>query len=147
MCSVAELIALQQYRTLELISRQVASSREAELLQARLIHDIVAIVKRNEAIHLQHLDTLRGRHSQIDQVTDTIDPAADQALFIEFNRRPFTIPAPQEFEACPDFYDTVRPLRRRLGLKLTKFAGRNICSRRIKGILTEQAYKSAGEVG
>ncbi|EJD45686.1 Cdc15 domain-containing protein, partial [Auricularia subglabra TFB-10046 SS5] len=77
-------------------------------LEDVLINQLAAIVDRAESIHLTHLDALRGRHASVQETLKTVDTAADQALFVEFNRRPFQTPPPWEFEACPDFYDTVR---------------------------------------
>ncbi|KZV84524.1 hypothetical protein EXIGLDRAFT_287839 [Exidia glandulosa HHB12029] len=77
-----------------------------QLLQGRLINQLVTVIDRSEGIHLHHLEALRGRHTQVQEALKTVDTAADQALFIEFNRRPFAIPAPLQFEPCPDFYDT-----------------------------------------
>jgi hypothetical protein len=36
-----------------------------------------------------------------------VDHEKDHELFIEMNRRPFSIPVDWAFEPCPAFYDTV----------------------------------------
>ncbi|KAH7106916.1 hypothetical protein BKA62DRAFT_611651, partial [Auriculariales sp. MPI-PUGE-AT-0066] len=110
-------VEMLNYKNLYVVntaSRNIVSQRFYEsdiprledMLQARLITDLVSLVKRGIAIHTHHLDCLRSRHLTVEEVADNVDPAADQALFIEFNRRPFSIPGPLQFEACPDFYDT-----------------------------------------
>lgn len=81
------------------------------MLQSRLILHVVAVLGRYADINLGHLESLRMRQSQLQQSLGTVDTVADQALFVEFNRRPFTLPPLIEFEACPDFYDVVRMLQ------------------------------------
>jgi hypothetical protein len=49
---------------------------------------------------------LKGRLESVETTLGLINPARDQALFIEHNIRSFTAPNGWQFEPCPIHYDT-----------------------------------------
>ena len=77
------------------------------MLQCRVVERLVKILQHSDALHSKHLDTLKGRVSQVDAALGRVDAFKDQDFFVEHNIRPFTAPNDWAFEPCKFHYDTV----------------------------------------
>ncbi|KAG1765917.1 hypothetical protein EDD22DRAFT_1013394 [Suillus occidentalis] len=75
-------------------------------LQTRLVVDFVGIVTEAQNIQLSHQDTLKDRLTAVSAALIEVQPDKDQALFIESNIRPFSLPDDWVFEPCSNHYDT-----------------------------------------
>ena len=56
--------------------------------------------------HITHLTTLQQRVSSATQALQSVNPAADQELYISYNKRPFSVPNDWGWEPCAGYYDT-----------------------------------------
>lgn len=75
-------------------------------LQTRLVTDFVAVVTEAQNIQLSHEDILKDRLATVSAALIEVQPDKDQALFIESNIRPFSVPDDWVFEPCSNHYDT-----------------------------------------
>lgn len=75
-------------------------------LQTRLVVDFVGIVTEAQNIQLSHQDILKDRLTAVSAALIEVQPDKDQALFIESNIRPFSLPDDWVFEPCSNHYDT-----------------------------------------
>lgn len=64
------------------------------------------MLRKIASLNGTHLDALRSHNEQFLAASRTIDAAADQGLFVEFNLRPFVEPQEFVFEPCPIWHDT-----------------------------------------
>jgi formin-binding protein 1 len=76
-------------------------------MQSRLVQRFSTILAHAQALQLSHLDVLRSRLNAVEASVNAMDPSRDQALFIDYNIRPFSTPPDYQFEPCVNFYDTV----------------------------------------
>lgn len=75
-------------------------------LQTRLVMDFVGVVTEAQNIQLSHQDTLKDRLATVSAALIGVQPGKDQALFVESNIRPFSLPDDWVFEPCSNYYDT-----------------------------------------
>ncbi|KAI1794856.1 hypothetical protein LXA43DRAFT_994584 [Ganoderma leucocontextum] len=75
-------------------------------LQTRLLTRFVGILKHAHAIQLGQLDVIRTHLTTSQAALDTVNPGADQDLFVDHNVMPFSQPSDWEFEPCASHYDT-----------------------------------------
>ncbi|KAG1743309.1 uncharacterized protein EDB91DRAFT_1328561 [Suillus paluster] len=75
-------------------------------LQTRLVMDFVAVVTEAQRIQLSHQDILKDRLATVNAALIEVQPGKDQALFVDCNIRPFSIPDDWVFEPCSNHYDT-----------------------------------------
>lgn len=68
--------------------------------------DFVGIVTEAQNIQLSHQDILKDRLTAVSAALIEVQPDKDQALFIESNIRPFSLPDDWVFEPCSNHYDT-----------------------------------------
>lgn len=77
------------------------------------------------AFNSSHLSTLSQTVGDFQKTLTGVNHEKDDEVFIDANRRPFTIPSDWGFEPCPAFYDTVgvnSPLAVNLNLSHLPFA-------------------------
>ncbi|KAA1133739.1 hypothetical protein PGTUg99_006357 [Puccinia graminis f. sp. tritici] len=67
---------------------------------------LVSLLKTVSTLNLRCLDQLRTHNENFLAATNTIDAQSNQALYIEYNRRPFTDPPDFVFEPCPIWHDS-----------------------------------------
>ena len=60
-----------------------------------------------QALHINHLDVLKGRLVTVETAFGEVNTSKDQELFIDHNIRPFIAPVDWTFEPCGTHYDTV----------------------------------------
>ncbi|KAF8318394.1 hypothetical protein DL93DRAFT_2075793 [Clavulina sp. PMI_390] len=77
-----------------------------QLLQTSITSRLSYILSNYCAFTSSHLSTLTSTVNGLQTKIQEIDYVADDELFVELNRRPFTIPNDWAFEPCPTFYDT-----------------------------------------
>ncbi|KDQ20989.1 hypothetical protein BOTBODRAFT_27000 [Botryobasidium botryosum FD-172 SS1] len=76
-----------------------------QLLQSSITHHLVRIAKAS-------VDTTLAHYAKLSQISDlqaalgAVNERKDQELYINHNRRAFTVPSDLAFEPCPGFYDT-----------------------------------------
>lgn len=75
-------------------------------LQTRLVMDLVGVVTKAQNIQLSHQDILKDRLATVSVALIEVQPDKDQALFVESNIRPFSLPDDWVFEPCSNHYDT-----------------------------------------
>ncbi|KAG2065715.1 hypothetical protein BDR04DRAFT_1108021 [Suillus decipiens] len=75
-------------------------------LQTRLVMDFVGVMTEAQNIQLSHQDILKDRLATISVALTEVRPDKDQALFVECNIRPFSLPDNWVFEPCSIHYDT-----------------------------------------
>lgn len=75
-------------------------------LQTRLVMDFVGVVTEAQNIQLSHQDILKDRLATVSAALIEVQPDKDQALFVESNIRPFSLPDDWVFEPCSNYYDT-----------------------------------------
>lgn len=75
-------------------------------LQTRLVMDFVGVMTEAQNIQLSHQDILKDRLATISAALTEVQPDKDQALFVECNIRPFSLPDNWVFEPCSIHYDT-----------------------------------------
>ncbi|KAG1749300.1 hypothetical protein EDB19DRAFT_1681903 [Suillus lakei] len=75
-------------------------------LQTRLVMDFVAVVTGAQNVQSSHQDILKGRLATVSAALIEVQPDKDQALFVESNIRPFSLPDDWVFESCLNHYDT-----------------------------------------
>ncbi|KAG0700444.1 hypothetical protein DFH29DRAFT_1055069 [Suillus ampliporus] len=75
-------------------------------LQTRLVMDFVAVVTEAQSIQMSHQDVLKDSLATVSAALIKVQPDKDQALFIDSNVRPFSIPDDWVFEPCSNHYDT-----------------------------------------
>jgi hypothetical protein len=73
------------------------------------VTDFVGVVTEAQNIQLSHQDILKDRLAAVSAALIEVQPDKDQALFVEFNIRPFSLPDDWVFEPCSNHYDTVGP--------------------------------------
>lgn len=61
-----------------------------------------------QALQLTHYDVLKTLVTAADTALSEVDAQRDQAMFIDYNIRPFSMPTDWVFEPCASHYDTVR---------------------------------------
>jgi len=69
--------------------------------------DLVGVVTKAQNIQLSHQDILKDRLVTVSAALIEVQPDKDQALFVESNIRPFSLPDDWVFEPCSNHYDTV----------------------------------------
>ncbi|OAV88834.1 hypothetical protein PTTG_12168 [Puccinia triticina 1-1 BBBD Race 1] len=67
---------------------------------------LVSLLKSFSTLNGRCLDALRTHNENFLAATNTIDAQSNQALYIEYNRRPFTDPPDFVFEPCPIWHDS-----------------------------------------
>ncbi|KNZ46227.1 hypothetical protein VP01_745g8 [Puccinia sorghi] len=67
---------------------------------------LVSLLKTASSLNGRCLDALRTHNENFLAATNSIDAQANQALYIEYNRRPFTDPPDFIFEPCPIWHDS-----------------------------------------
>ncbi|KAG2359645.1 hypothetical protein BDR07DRAFT_1378531 [Suillus spraguei] len=72
----------------------------------RLVMDFVGVMTEAQNIQLSHQDILKDRLATISAALTEVQPDKDQALFVECNIRPFSLPDNWVFEPCSIHYDT-----------------------------------------
>lgn len=78
-----------------------------EILQTKLVEKFTGILSHAQSLQHSHLDALKRHIAGVESALSAVSPQNDQNMFIEYNIRPFTLPADWKFEPCPTFYDTV----------------------------------------
>lgn len=68
--------------------------------------DFVGVVTEAQNIQLSHQDILKDRLATVSAALIKVQPDKDQALFVESNIRPFSLPDDWVFEPCSNYYDT-----------------------------------------
>lgn len=68
--------------------------------------DFVGVMTEAQNIQLSHQDTLKDRLATVSAALAKVQPDKDQALFVESNIRPFSLPDDWVFEPCSNYYDT-----------------------------------------
>lgn len=81
------------------------------MLQTQVLVKLSTIVRQAQTIQTGHLDSLKSRVTTTDAAFQALDPAKDQALFIEHNASHFAEPPDWSFEPCSTHYDTVSDFR------------------------------------
>ncbi|KAG2343213.1 hypothetical protein BDR05DRAFT_982903 [Suillus weaverae] len=76
------------------------------LEDTRLVMDFVGVMTEAQNIQLSHQDTLKDRLATVSAALAKVQPDKDQALFVESNIRPFSLPDDWVFEPCSNYYDT-----------------------------------------
>lgn len=61
-----------------------------------------------QALQITHYDVLKTLVTAADTALSEVDAQRDQAMFIDYNIRPFSMPTDWAFEPCASHYDTVR---------------------------------------
>jgi formin-binding protein 1 len=69
--------------------------------------DFVTVATEAQDIQLSHQDILKDRLAIVNAALVEVQPDKDQALFVDSNIRPFSIPEDWIFEPCSSHYDTV----------------------------------------
>lgn len=75
-------------------------------LQTRLVMDFVGVMREAQNIQLSHQNILKDRLTAVIAALIEVQPDKDQALFAEYNIRPFSLPNDWVFEPCSNHYDT-----------------------------------------
>lgn len=78
------------------------------MLQTSITARLVGILQNYSSFAVSHFSTLTDTVNSLQKILGSVDHQKDHELFINYNRRPFTIPNDWLFEPCPNFYDTVR---------------------------------------
>ncbi|KIY68332.1 hypothetical protein CYLTODRAFT_421746 [Cylindrobasidium torrendii FP15055 ss-10] len=77
-----------------------------QILQTKLVKKFTGILSHAQSLQHGHQDALKRHIAGVESALSAISPEKDQNMFIEYNTRPFTLPADWKFEPCPTFYDT-----------------------------------------
>lgn len=77
------------------------------MIQAQLTDRFAQTLIQAQNLQSSHLDVLKRHLGAVEKSLVEISPSKDQDLFIEYNIRPFTVPADLKFEPCSNFYDAV----------------------------------------
>ncbi|KAF7314469.1 hypothetical protein MKEN_00919900 [Mycena kentingensis (nom. inval.)] len=102
-----DLPALEdQFRTLFYPPTSPDTTLLPEILLSRLALRFAKILGHAQTIQLTHLDALKDRVVRAEKALGDVNPAKDQALFIEHNLRPFAVPGDWKFEPCAIYHDT-----------------------------------------
>ncbi|KAF9519700.1 hypothetical protein BS47DRAFT_1324420 [Hydnum rufescens UP504] len=80
--------------------------RTLEVLQTSITSRLINILQNYSAFTASHLSTLAQTVEILQKTLGGVDHSKDHELFIEYNRRPFTVPSDWSFEPCSSFYDT-----------------------------------------
>ncbi|OJA09334.1 hypothetical protein AZE42_05467 [Rhizopogon vesiculosus] len=75
-------------------------------LQTRLVMDFVTVATEAQNIQVSHQDILKDRLATVSAALSEVRPDKDQALFVDSNVRPFSLPEDWVFEPCSSHYDT-----------------------------------------
>ncbi|KAG1898149.1 uncharacterized protein F5891DRAFT_1044725 [Suillus fuscotomentosus] len=76
------------------------------LEDTRLVMDFVGVMREAQNIQLSHQNILKDRLTAVIAALIEVQPDKDQALFAEYNIRPFSLPNDWVFEPCSNHYDT-----------------------------------------
>ncbi|KZO97097.1 hypothetical protein CALVIDRAFT_92966 [Calocera viscosa TUFC12733] len=75
-------------------------------LQTSLTTRLTAILNGCTLLHLAHIQRITTHQAANKKALESVNPANDQNLFIQYNQRPFSLPADWSFEPCASHYDT-----------------------------------------
>ncbi|KZT55457.1 hypothetical protein CALCODRAFT_351963 [Calocera cornea HHB12733] len=75
-------------------------------LQTSLTTRLTSILSGCTMLHLAHIQRITTHQASNKKALESVNPANDQNLFIQYNQRPFTLPADWSFEPCAAHYDT-----------------------------------------
>ncbi|KAG9033300.1 hypothetical protein FRB95_000395 [Tulasnella sp. JGI-2019a] len=86
-----------------------ALENQFQHIQTSLTTSLHKILRRSHQLQLQLISSVQYKLSLFDGTLNAFDPAKDQELFIEYNRRigpsAFTEPGDYVWEPCPGFYE------------------------------------------
>jgi hypothetical protein len=88
-------------------SSRIFNNFSSERLQSALLGSLTSLLLQAAALEDTHLDTLKRRVAAVTESANSVNPSADQDLFIDYNIRPFSAPPDWGFEPCGVHYDTV----------------------------------------
>ncbi|EJT98776.1 hypothetical protein DACRYDRAFT_83331 [Dacryopinax primogenitus] len=75
-------------------------------LQTSLTDRLTIILKRSTQLHLEHIQHITTHQASNKKALESVNPATDQNLFIQYNQRPFSLPQDWAFDPCASHYDT-----------------------------------------
>lgn len=84
-----------------------SSLNAAERLQEHIVQKYISVLHHAQALQITHYDVLRTLVTAADTALTEVDAQKDQAMFIDYNIRPFSMPTDWTFEPCASHYDTV----------------------------------------
>ncbi|EIM85766.1 uncharacterized protein STEHIDRAFT_79768 [Stereum hirsutum FP-91666 SS1] len=83
-----------------------AIENQYQRLQEHLVQKYISVLHHAQALQITHYDVLKTLVTAADTALSEVDAQRDQAMFIDYNIRPFSMPTDWAFEPCASHYDT-----------------------------------------